>query len=169
MKRLFLLRHAEAPGSYDLPDHERGLSDKGHKDSRALGQFLVKGDYTLDHVLCSSATRTKMTLDGVLQSFENHPPVDYSHALYQGSTGDYLAAVQGLDDGHEAALVVGHNPVIHALAAMLAADNGAAYQQLLMRYSPGSLTVLDCPRKSWAALQPAENVLRDFVAPDSYA
>lgn len=169
MKRLFLLRHAESPASYGLPDHERGLSDQGLSDARALGAFLVRDRHAVDHILCSSAARTRATLDGVFESFEDQPSVVYSQTLYQGSLGDYLAAVQGLDDDCGAVLIVGHNPVIHGLAAMLAADDGSAgYQGLMTRYSPGSLSVLDCACDRWADIQAGANALVEYVAPGDY-
>ena len=78
MKRLCLLRHAEAlpavPGVMD--DKGRVLSAQGKKEALAAGVFLNE-KFRPDYALCSTAQRTRQTLDGVMKAmepFQNAPP-----------------------------------------------------------------------------------------------
>jgi phosphohistidine phosphatase len=166
-KRLYLLRHGEAPASYNMRDQDRCLSEKGQKDALALGQFCLLRGYVPEFILCSDATRTKETLAGVLKSLEVSN-VTYTHDLYTGSAGDYLHMVQQFDDRYGSALIVAHNPSIHSLAATLASDDSPESLRLQMGYAPATLTVLECPIDRWADIQPRENDAVAVMSPKDY-
>jgi len=69
MNMLHLLRHAKSSAKEDVEDHERPLSRRGHDAARRVGKHLPAMTGTLDLVLCSSALRTRETLDLVLAEF----------------------------------------------------------------------------------------------------
>ncbi len=168
MRRLYLLRHAESPGSYGLSDIERGLSECGMADAHALGQFMLDKGYVPDFTVCSSAVRTRLTLTQVTDAYDTSPEALYSEDLYRGSVQDYLDILQACDDRYSAVLLVGHNPVIPSLAASLIRDDSPHYTRLLEGYAAGTLSVLDCPCDSWGALKTSKNSLIDFAAPGDY-
>jgi hypothetical protein len=61
---LLVLRHAQTedtrPGSRDS---ERRLTPDGERDAEQVGDYLRKQDIMIDTVLCSSAARTRQTLE----------------------------------------------------------------------------------------------------------
>ena len=66
-RRLYLLRHAKS--SWDQPgqpDHERPLADRGRQAVRLLARHVHEHRIEPELVLCSSASRTRETLEGVL-------------------------------------------------------------------------------------------------------
>ena len=65
-KQLFVLRHAKS--SWDDPgleDHERPLAPRGIRAVELLAEYLRANRIEPDQVLCSSARRTRETLEGV--------------------------------------------------------------------------------------------------------
>ena len=165
MRQIFVLRHAQALSSGGLSDRERKLSPKGLDDARALGVLMRAKGYQPDLALCSPAVRTRETLDCVLEALEA-PKIDYIENIYNGSLDDYLALLQNVHSEFDRVLIVGHNPIIHALAANLALDDGSAEAgRLTMGYAPGTLTVLEFAGDRWSDLVHYENKVQDLIAP----
>ena len=167
-KRLFILRHAQAASHASDGDKSRVLSDQGKEDALALGRMMKEQYYHPDFVLCSSAVRTKQTLEGVNTHLETSQ-VKYADILYSGSTGDYLYEIQQMKDDVQNLMIVAHNPCIYELVLVLAAQGSdAVMQRLSMGYHPASLSVVHCQSERWAELQPAENTLIQLVNPTDY-
>ena len=168
MKRLFLLRHAEAGPSSDGSDRERALSDTGKADARALGLEMKRRSYNPDFTFCSPALRTKQTLEGLERALPDLS-VEYPDKLYNGACGDLLRFIQNANDEIENLMLIAHNPGIHELTAMLAGEGAPALvSRLAAGYKPGTLSVLDCPGQNWADIQPGENPLTDLLEPLDY-
>src|SRR5690242_6830920 len=65
-RKLFVLRHAKS--SWDDPsvnDHERPLAPRGQRATKLLANHVRSHEIQPQLVLCSSARRTRETLDGV--------------------------------------------------------------------------------------------------------
>src|ERR1700730_9963575 len=64
--QLFVLRHAKS--SWDEPgldDHERPLAPRGRRATNLIAKYLASAQIEPALVLCSSARRTRETLDAV--------------------------------------------------------------------------------------------------------
>ena len=76
MKRLFLLRHTKAerevPG---IDDEARALAPRGRQDAARIGRFLREEAYVADLVLCSTAAKTRQTLELLLPELGVRPAV----------------------------------------------------------------------------------------------
>ena len=82
MKTLHLLRHAKSSTKEDVEDHERPLSRRGREAARRSASTFRRQLGAIDLVLCSSALRTRETLDLVLAEFSPRPRiVDRGRAL----------------------------------------------------------------------------------------
>jgi phosphohistidine phosphatase len=165
MKRLFILRHAQTEPAGHGGDRERELTAQGIEDARALGRTMKAKGFIPDLVFCSPARRTKQTLGkisetlGVLQT-------EFQRIIYEGGYNELVELVKEADNSSNALLVVGHNPAIHQFAASMAQeDKNPLLSRLNVSYAPGTLTVLDVPRESWAELSHGENKLVDLIEP----
>ena len=132
---LWVLRHAKTVA--DPPaggaDHERTLAPRGRRDAEALGRRLAGDRLGLDvHdvplpelVLCSTAVRTRQTTELVTAGLAAGEPgparplVDVRRAIYYASPEQVVAEIRTIPDDVGSAMVVGHNPTAHALAAGL--------------------------------------------------
>lgn len=170
MKRLYLMRHAHCPHAYDLADIQRPLSDQGRTQAHFIGQYCRKNTLIPSIILCSNALRTRQTLEALTQAADLQPEILYSEELYHGGAGEHMHKLQTLDDRHDSALLIGHNPVIPALIAFLTNEDQsprALYDGLIGLYAPATLTQLHCPIDSWSALSPYANALVTVTQPES--
>ena len=162
MLKLYLLRHAQAAGSYDVDDYQRPLTLHGIQQAQNVATSLP--DIKL--CICSPALRTKMTLDSLLKAEANIQKTLYSDKIYNGPAGELMAAIQAQGD-EENLLLIAHNPGIHQLADTLSTeDESKQREHLRFNYAPATLSVLECPIERWKDIQPHKNTLIDLIIPE---
>jgi len=122
VRTLALLRHAKAMSPDDYADDfERPLSPKGRSDATAAGLWFAAQGVRPQLVLCSPALRARQTWEAAAPAIGDIL-VAYEPRLYLTSPTDALELVQGTDQRVETLLVVGHNPTLSVLSAMLDTD-----------------------------------------------
>lgn len=161
MLRLHLLRHAQAASALNGVDKDRPLSEEGIEQAKTVGKCMDD----IDLVLCSSAERTRMTLEALKAAGAKFEKTVYSDDLYNAMAGDILSAIQS---SHAARiLVIAHNPGIHQLANMLAGSGeNILLEKMRIFYQPATLAMFDCDIESWADLKPQVNTLTDLIISD---
>jgi phosphohistidine phosphatase len=110
---LILWRHAEA--EIGVPDMERALTRKGHKQARKMGQWLATQLPDSCKVLVSPALRTLETAKGLGRKFKIHAN------LAPGASAHDVLAAANWPSAKEAVLVIGHQPTLGQLAALIMA------------------------------------------------
>jgi phosphohistidine phosphatase SixA len=137
MKELILLRHAHAeptaPGGADI---DRALSPEGLAEAESAGRWLRGKGLVPDRVLCSPARRTRETLEAVLDVI-GYVDQRLESSIYEATPGMLV----DLADAHrecERILVVGHNPGLERLAALLHSGQSGDYRGM----PPGGIAVL---------------------------
>ena len=139
-RSLFLLRHASAENVLDGPDKSRPLSARGRREATAVGVELR--EMGIDFVLCSSAVRTRETLD--LLNLVAAIPVEFRDILYVCGTNTLLQHVGQLSDAHYRVLVVGHSPTIPGLSARIASGaHPKEAENLWSNFPPATWTEFD--------------------------
>jgi len=121
MGSLILLRHAKSSWADGATgDHERPLNARGQRDAGAVAAALLTRERAT-HVLCSTAIRTRQTLQHLVRA----GAVDEACARFEAEL--YLASAKRIERSIDAAadagahlLVIGHNPGIEELASRLA-------------------------------------------------
>jgi phosphohistidine phosphatase SixA len=125
MRELLLLRHAEAMSAGpDGRDTERPLSLHGEAQARAAGAWLAEHGAAPDAVLCSPARRTQMTVDAVGKALRVPKP-QFVHAIYRATPGELLALIENHASDARQVLLVGHNPGMEELLALLTEGRSA--------------------------------------------
>ena len=140
MRELILLRHAHAePSLPDQADMDRPLSAEGIAEAEAAGRWLASQKLVPDCVLCSPSRRTRETLEAVL-GVVGYVEQRVEGSLYEASPGALIA----LADGHvevERLMLVGHNPGLEQLAALLHSGQSGDYRGM----PPAAIAVLRLP------------------------
>jgi phosphohistidine phosphatase len=115
-RTLLVLRHAKSAHPERIADIDRPLTPRGRDDARAAGAWLRLHGYRPDLVLCSPARRARETCEalGLTDS-----PTRYDRSLYEASEGDLLSAVTETDDAVGVLMLIGHNPGLSYLCALL--------------------------------------------------
>jgi phosphohistidine phosphatase len=167
MKRLLLLRHAKS--SRDDPtidDHERPLNKRGEKSARAIGDWLRERKLTPDLVLCSTAKRTRQTLDGLMPFAGTTPQVELLPGLYLAGATAILQRVRKVAEDMGCVMAIGHNPGFEQLASSLAGEGDAdALAALAMKYPTGALADFHFTVKKWSQIAPGSGRLAAFIRP----
>jgi phosphohistidine phosphatase len=169
-KQLFVLRHAKS--SWDDPgldDHERPLAPRGRRAVRAMAEYLRSNGIEPALILCSSARRTRETLEGVGLSGETL----IEDGLYAASPGRVLERLHEVADEVESAMVVGHNPAMQVLVLRLAAGGGSELDgtqlsEVQHKFPTGALATLTF-EGDWSELSPGGARLESFVRPKRLA
>ncbi|HZN71979.1 MAG TPA: histidine phosphatase family protein [Micromonosporaceae bacterium] len=120
-RTLVLLRHAKAERPDGQPDLDRSLTDRGYADAGAAGAWLATQGHVPDLVICSPAKRTRQTWHSVAVAMaeSTHPVVRYERAVYDGTARDLLELIRQAEDGTRTLLLIGHNPSVSDLSALL--------------------------------------------------
>jgi len=72
-----------------------------------------------DLALCSTAARTKETIELVAAAMANPPPITYLSALYVASPEEVIGQVTKNADRARSVLIVGHNPTAQKLVFLM--------------------------------------------------
>ncbi|OJZ63801.1 hypothetical protein BRW64_20675 [Mycolicibacterium diernhoferi] len=162
MRTLVLLRHAKSDYPGGVADHDRPLAPRGVREAGLAGDWLRAELPAIDAVLCSTATRTRQTLErtGI------EAPVSFVDRLYDATPGIVLAEINAVADDVQTLLVIGHEPVMSGLALALADDSSdaEAVSGIESKYPTSALAVLRVPG-SWAELELGGARLTAFHVP----
>ncbi len=93
MRRLILMRHAEAAAETGAGDHARPLTPRGQSDARRAGEALAEVGCP-DFALLSDSRRTRETFEQVQDRLGVAIPHRLSRELYGASPDDILAATR---------------------------------------------------------------------------
>src|SRR5258705_12063562 len=100
MKQLFLLRHAKSSWSEsELVDHDRPLAPRGRCALKLIAEHLGREGVTPALVLCSSARRTRETLERITPALGEGITVQIERELYAASEQRLLERLRAVDDG----------------------------------------------------------------------
>ncbi|GIK87401.1 MAG: phosphohistidine phosphatase SixA [Burkholderiales bacterium] len=116
---LILWRHAEAEAGG--PDLARRLTAKGIKQAERVAAWLERHLPDRCRVLASPAVRAQQTAAALGRRFRT---VD---ALAPGASAADVLAAAGWPDSRDAVLVVGHQPTLGEVAALLVAGDEQAW------------------------------------------
>jgi phosphohistidine phosphatase len=148
MKTLLLLRHAKSSWKkVGLPDHERPLNKRGKKEAPLVGKYLLANNLVPDQILSSTARRAHDTAQAVAETSGFDGEVELYQDLYMSDTPNYIDILRCMPDQANRVLVVGHNPDVEDLLALLT--------DVREHMAPATLAVIDLHISSWQELNEA--------------
>ena len=146
MKKLYLLRHADAAINDGSGDANRKLTDKGISEVKVLGDELKNINFACELVLCSSAVRTKQTWQ-ILSTHCNYSfEVQYEEALYNPSLEDLIKQAKQTNDNISSLMMISHNPTTSEFANYLAGSTG------LLSFGTANMGCFNLDIDSWKEL-----------------
>ena len=122
--------------------------------------------YLPDLVLCSTATRTRQTLDEVISELEVAPAIEFQEELYLAAPSEMLDLVRSVPDTVESILLVGHNPGTGMLAAALSGDGQPESVHLMRaKFPTAGLAIIELSVDRWKDITSGCGSLKEFVRP----
>lgn len=164
MLRLILVRHAKSAwDDPSLADFDRPLTKRGIEAAAWVGDTLNRRGLAAERVVCSTARRTRETLELLMSRMPgNLPRADmvWSDAVYARRDRDYLALIA--EQGGEAGvlLVVGHNSAMEDTALALTGGDPA-----IGRFPTGGVAVIGFEASAWGDIAPGSGHLIHFLRP----
>jgi phosphohistidine phosphatase len=167
MRTLYLLRHAKSDRSDPgLADPERPLAPRGRRDAPAMGAYMHDRKYRPDLILCSPSVRTRETLALLLPELGGKVAAKYDRKLYLASPEAMLQRLREVDEATGSVLMIGHNPGMARLAAVLAPRGDRhALARMREKYPTSGLAVIHLHVDRWEQAEPGSGTLTDFMVP----
>lgn len=152
-KTLVVVRHAKSAWPDGVADHDRPLSKRGRRDAPAVGRWLRDQGIAVELAVVSSARRARETFELAAAELHPVPKPLITDAVYGASTGDLLDLVRELPAAVRVALLVGHNPSVGMLAAVLDDRSGSA-----LEFKTSAVAVYDVGQ-TWPEVNPGSGRL----------
>lgn len=167
MRRLLLMRHAKAERpEAGQSDFDRVLAPRGRADAKTIGAYLVRHRSIPDRVVISPAARTRETWTRAVGAFDPVPAASFVDGLYNATTAAILEVIRQTADSAGTLLVIGHNPGLQELAALLVATGDVEARERLGREFPTSaLATISFAVENWKAVHARGGRLEHFVTP----
>jgi len=163
---LYLLRHAKS--AWDDPklaDFDRPLAPRGEREAADMAALIAARAYRPERVLCSSARRTRETLDAVLKALPAETSIEITRRLYEADA-ESLLNILFEQRGAASIMLIGHNPGLHQLAQFLAgAGDGKTLHRLRTDFPPASLAMIEFTAESWSDVRPGAGRLLALDTP----
>ncbi len=142
-KKLFVLRHAQSAGKQSSqPDYDRDLTPAGEAKVKALGEKIKKGNYDIDFILSSAATRTRLTVEAINKTLQlTSEKIQYRNELYDALLTEWIAQIHKLPNALSTVMFVGHNPGLSMLATN--------FHSTVVDLAPGELIAFEFDVNSW--------------------
>lgn len=133
---LTLVRHAKS--SWQIAgqsDHDRPLNERGLRDAPDMARRLLKRGCVPDQILCSSATRTRQTADILASAFQlTDGQMIVLSDLYLASPEKILQVYVAHAGSARHSMIIGHNPGLEDLSAMLSEDTDGPMPTMAVRH-----------------------------------
>jgi len=120
MKILLLLRHAKSSWKDEsLADQDRPLAKRGLRDAPLVGKLLNDANLLPDLILSSTARRARQTVELATEAAGYSGEVSWLDDLYAAAPEEILELLSTLPAYYTTVMVVGHNPGLEELMALL--------------------------------------------------
>jgi phosphohistidine phosphatase len=166
VKELILLRHAKSSWKNPLlHDIDRPLNRRGQRTALLMADWFSAVRCRPDVVLCSSAARTRETLDFLRESL-GRPVILHERELYLASAKRLLERLRKLPATTRSVLLIGHNPGLRKLALQLIADRSPEERtRIQVKFPTAAAARFEVNTQDWRGLGPDTARLLAFVSP----
>src|SRR5829696_4835086 len=94
MKTLLILRHAKTKSDAPAGDHARDLTERGHRNAAAMGDYIKTLAGTPDAIITSDATRARQTAEIVATTVGFATPLTVEPRIYAADLDALVAVVR---------------------------------------------------------------------------
>lgn len=134
------------------------MNKRGRRAAADMGTWLADQGLQPKLVLCSSARRTRETLDLLHEALGARVPMNIEPGLYLADAATLLARLQRVDATVPSVLVIAHNPGLQELACELAnapdAADPATRARLRQKFPTAALARFRLKLADWHHLAP---------------
>jgi len=159
VKTLYFFRHAKSDWDAEFgTDFERPLSKRGQRAATAMGEFLGRADKMPDLILCSSAVRTRKTLQRAAKAGRWESEIEHLDELYTGNPRHVLRVIRDVSKRVDSLMVVGHETAMSETTALIIGQGR-------LRFPTAAVACLELEIRRWKEAAPGCGQLLFFVPP----
>jgi phosphohistidine phosphatase len=120
VKKLYLVRHADAKKGLEINDIDRPLSRKGYEQAYKIAKEISADTFEKPLFITSTSIRTISTA-GIFADTLNYPraAIVFEGALYDSSYEEYIDCIIHTDDKYDTLFLFGHNPMFNQVVHMI--------------------------------------------------
>ncbi len=124
-KQLLIVRHGKSEwGNARLPDFERPLNPRGHRDAPEMAARIAHRNLIPQHVVSSTALRALTTAKHFCQVWQfPSGQIQLEDGIYEANTRTLLDIINQFDNQYDYIAVFGHNPGFTDLVNYLSDSN----------------------------------------------
>jgi len=156
MKKLLLIRHAEAVHDNAYEDFERPLTERGVKDAEFMAQQLFAEKIVPQLLVTSPALRTLATAD-IFAEFLSLPKPKEDSSIYEATRVTLLDMINAFDDKHDFIGLVGHNPTIENITHY--------FTKIPVDFPTCGIALVEFPFDNWELLSGGTGTLKWHSSP----
>lgn len=156
MKKLLLIRHAQATHEGGYIDFERPLTPKGIREATTMAERVMGKGIKPQLLISSPALRTMGTADIFTEHLSLHQP-HTNKDIYDATPKTLLEVISRFNDGDDFVALVGHNPGISEIMYYL---TGSPQQM-----DTSGIALIELDIESWAEITEDAGKLLFYDAP----
>jgi phosphohistidine phosphatase len=157
-RSLLLFRHGKSSWDQEfVHDHQRPLAKRGRRAAARMGQLLQRAGQIPERILCSTAVRTRQTMDIAGDAGAWQAAVEYSDRIYEAAVGQLLELVREAPDASPSLMLIGHEP---GLSGVVEACTGGQ-----VRFPTAAIARIDFAMASWREVGPGRGRLVWLLPP----
>jgi phosphohistidine phosphatase len=159
MKKIYLVRHADAKKGLQVNDIDRPLSRKGYGQAYTIAKQISVDQIVKPLFVTSTSVRTISTA-GIFADILNYPrtAIVLDGALYDTSYEEYIDCIIHTDDKYETLFLFGHNPVYNEVVHLL---GKTPYEDLM----PCTTVLISLSADHWHHVLSSNVVSRNVFSP----
>ncbi len=158
MKTLLLMRHAKSDwGAQYSSDFERPLNQRGQRDAPRVAAFLASRQLLPEIIITSPALRARQTAETIARERTFAGQMRQDRRIYLASPSMLMEVIQNLPKEVEKAMMVGHNPGMEDVIALLCGGN--------VRMPTAAIASLRLHTSSWSEVGPHDAHLQWLIKP----
>lgn len=162
MKTLAIMRHAVAERGGR--DYDRPLAARGREQAAVQAGRLKEAIGVVDIAVTSGAARTRQTLTALRSGGLNVVREVEIDALYSASWREVVDEMCALDPSASTVLIIGHEPTVSVMTAMLSTADTAAAGHLAFGFSTAQFVWGEV--ENWASLSARTFAIKGVQRPE---
>ncbi len=163
MKTLLIVRHAKSSWSHsELSDFDRPLNSRGNHDAPLMGKAIRQHGIEPDLIVSSPAKRAITTAKFIARELNYEEAKIFEDRDIYGSGPKYiLKLLSKTDDSHDTVMLVGHNPDLTYISAILSGKQ-------FMNVPTCGVVCIDFDFDKWELIDGRKGNLRFFDYPKNH-
>ncbi|HEY9050401.1 MAG TPA: NUDIX domain-containing protein [Gammaproteobacteria bacterium] len=124
MKRtLLVLRHGKSDWPIGMADFKRPLKERGRRDAKRVGLWIIEQKLIPDYVITSTAERAITTAEKICKVMGvHHSKIIGNEAIYEAEVDRLIEVLHTSPEKAKTILLIGHNPGLESLLLFLGKD-----------------------------------------------